>query len=131
MSGQPFHPRSFADALREAEARAAEMGLPHTAGPARQEPAADYDREWGVCPCGRHAPAFELVDVSGVEEVPGTYACCGCRGTAFRSGTISPSEFARKVGAPAGMVDGLRRAETRRASHTTPPAQEKKNGNAS
>lgn len=126
MSTNPFRARSFADALREAEVRAAELGLPRSDAPGEPEPG-DYDREWAACRCGRLAPAFELVDVSGIEEVPGTYACCACRGSAFRRGMISRSEFARKLGAPESAVATLRKTELRRASHTTPPAQENKN----
>lgn len=126
MSKQPFKPRSFADALREAEARAAELGLPR--GAAGASDPESYDVEWAVCRCGRLAPALELVDVSGIAEVPGTYACSGCRGDAFRKGIISRSEFARKLGAPESTVASLRSAELRQASHPPSPVKEKNDG---
>ncbi|MBV9775239.1 MAG: hypothetical protein JO040_14895 [Gemmatimonadetes bacterium] len=130
MTMHPFHPRSFADAMREAEVRAADLGPPPSDSSAAPAPG-DYDREWVVCRCGRLAPAFELVDVSDIEEVTGTYACCGCRGNAFRTGAISRSEFARKLGAPDDTVACLRRAELRHTPPNTSPAQEKKNAHTS
>lgn len=62
------------------------------------------------CPgCGRLRPVFELVDARGIEAFPGDHACGACRGSLHRRGVVSRAAWVEMLGAPAEVVEKLRR----------------------